>query len=202
MNAESMEQTGQNMALSFIWNLHGTWYSSFINLSPPIPVYSSLNHSGKNLLTFTTATSTWFVSVSVDVSCSPRRTEELEMGRQNWISNRAIIQYWPNKSYRSLRMQWAAVNTWRLVINEPPHLNETSPRAFLYPIKAIHGQPCRAAGTPPTTRLCSTLLYPHPVAGVGSVVRALFFGWVGPSVDGAGGAGGVTVGGGIGGAGV
>lgn len=48
---------------------------------------------------------------------------------------------------------------------DPPHLNEISPKLFLYPMRVIHGQPPFFAGTPPTTRLWGTFDIPHPSEG-------------------------------------
>lgn len=87
-----------------------------------------------------------FASSFVSKLCSPNRTED-----------------------RVLFKQWAAVKICRFVINEPPHLNDVSPKSFEYPIKAIHGNAPNLAGVPPTILLWVTLLNPHPVSGVSSL---------------------------------
>lgn len=65
-------------------------------------------------------------------------------------------------------MQCAAVNMCLVVINEPPHFHDCSPKLFVYPINAIHGKAWGFAVWPPTILRCVTLENPHPSSGVHS----------------------------------
>lgn len=102
------------------------------------------------------------------MSYTPSRTKELlavNYQKCYWVFGK-ITNFWIPSS-----TQWAAVNTCRLEIIDPPQVNlgfDEEP----FPYKAIHGQAPSGAGSPPKIRSALTTgVIPHP-GGFNSAVTA------------------------------